>query len=749
MNKIFRYTLLSLALSIIPTLMWGQQQWNQPRLPSTATGHIYLIPFPEPLKNLQDARFPSRSPESITLMIYSDAPTTVWISNLGNGSGTTAYTLPGKEMSEIALPMNGWHFVERNSNPSNNVFRVLSLRPIYVTCHMTTNFGSEGWVPLPVEAWGKEYYAATLPSEIAKDGIPIGENNFGQRPVGAPSQIIITAAFNNTEVTVTPNADVVNGSAGTPFTISLDAGEAYTVVSTTDTTSTFGGDLAGTKIISNKLIGVTTGNTRAAVIDQPIGLLKNSVKNMMVESLSPVEQHGTEFVFLPALDEVRMLNSGPSDSHREAEFARIFGTSAGRTNGLVVDSTGGGNTFRLQNGGTYTKEFNVSEARMFRTDQPSQGMLYPASFMKFNGTTGTGQFIGASYHSWSSYMLEMTPREQWTSQAVCKASTFPNGMRHYLNVVADANDQYDIYYRSANGSRQLFPFNRGMIAGTSLVWGQITINPGLTYRIEGENGATFAGSFYGQLSGFELYRPGSPMLDDKGSSTSSLHPSEYEEDLAKAYGYPLTPLRRWLGRPSFFDIIDEEPGTDEKGRIFRVSIRQETPEGVDSELPGLRSISLHPESVNAEFELLDPTDPLDLIGKTEAVVRVYPVDPSKNAEALLLVTDRTGGEESVEFEHVGITSSVENVSSIQYRFDQIEPNPIRTNGRFTFTLGEGGNTRVEITNALGQSVALLFSGEMKTGYHSLDWDATGLPAGTYFCTIQSGWWKETARVVVQ
>ena len=747
MNKIFRYILFSLALSLIPTLTWSQQQWNQPRLPSTATGHIYLIPYPEPLKNLQDVRFPSRGPESITLMIYSDATTPVWITNLGDGSGTTAYTLPGGKMSEITLPMNGWQFVGRGSNPSNNVFRVLSLRPIYVTCYMTTNFGTEGWVPLPVEAWGKEYYAATISSEIVKDEIPVGENNYGQSTVGAPSQIIITAAFNNTHVVVTPNADIVNGSAGAPFTIALDAGEAYTVVSTTDTTSTFGDDLAGTKIVSNKLIGVTTGNTRAAVIDQPIGLLKNSVKNMMVESLAPVEQHGTEFVFLPALDDVRMLE-GSLETNREAEFARIFGTSPGRTNGIVVDSTGGGSTFRLQNGGTYTQEFNVSEARMFRTDQPSQGMLYPASFMKFNGTTGSGNFIGASYKSWSSYMSEMTPREQWTSQAVCKAPSSLSGMLHYLNIVADTNDQFNIYFRQENSSRQLFPLNR-KIPGTSLVWGRIVINQGLTYRIEGDNRATFAGNLYGQLSGYELYRPNSPMFDGKGNSTSNLHRSEYEENLARAYGYPLTPLRRWLGRPSFFDVIDEEPGNGEKGRILRVSIRQESPDGVDSELPGLRSISLHPESVNAEFELLDPTDPLDLIGKTEALVRVYPVDPSKNSEALLLITDRTGSEETVEFEHVGITSSVGSTSNVQYRFDQVEPNPIQAKGRFTFTLGEGGNTRVEITNALGQSVALLFSGEMGAGYHALDWDASGLPAGTYFCTIQSGSWKETARVIVQ
>ncbi len=267
MNKFIRYTLLLLLALPAPAMLQGQNpQWNSPRLPSTVTGHIYLITFPEPLENKFDLRFPNAQPERLSLYIYSDATTPVWISNAG-GNWSTTEILPGQTSVEVPLPLEEFSFAGREEMPTQNVFRVFSVRPILVNCYMTTHFATEAWTPLPVEAWGKEYYAAASAAETVRDFVPAGENSFSSAIHGAPSQITVTAAFNNTEVTIVPNADLNTGSAGVPMSVNLDAGEAYTFISEVDTGSTFGPNLAGSRITSNRLIGVISGNTRAAVID--------------------------------------------------------------------------------------------------------------------------------------------------------------------------------------------------------------------------------------------------------------------------------------------------------------------------------------------------------------------------------------------------------------------------------------------------------------------------------------------------
>ncbi len=48
-----------------------------------------------------------------------------------------------------------------------------------------------------------------------------------------------------------------------------------------------------------------------------------------------------------------------------------------------------------------------------------------------------------------------------------------------------------------------------------------------------------------------------------------------------------------------------------------------------------------------------------------------------------------------------------------------------------------GFARVWVVNLLGQRVAHLFEGELGAGEHSFAWDAANVPAGTYFCVIQT------------
>ncbi|MEP7220371.1 MAG: hypothetical protein ABI876_15715, partial [Bacteroidota bacterium] len=274
-----------------------------------------------------------------------------------------------------------------------------------------------------------------------------------------------------------------------------------------------------------------------------------------------------------------------------------------------------------------------------KTANPSMAMMHSVAITKFNGSTPCFQGLPClSYSAWAPYMVELTPREQWPSFAPYYAPTNPSNMQHYINVVCDTNDQRNIYTEQGTP----FLFTR-KIPGTSLIWGSQGVAQGQDHYLQGKNGARFAGFVYGTYTGGEEYRPGHTKKkgDDvsllggggENDSADALHPCEYEEYNALSYGYPLAPQRRVL-RPADSLKID----TVMECTALHVTITALNPSPV-----GLRSISLDPSSViNAKLVPINPDRLSDIIGKTKAQVDIVPINPLKDAQARLVVKDRTG-----------------------------------------------------------------------------------------------------------
>ena len=289
----------------------------------------------------------------------------------------------------------------------------------------------------------------------------------------------------------------------------------------------------------------------------------------------------------------------------------------------------------------------VGNAIAYVTSDPGQAHQSPRPVTKFNGTTGSGNYIGASYKSWGSYQVEMVPREQWVSYSPFKAPSYPSSMKHYLNLVTDTNNQFNVYYRSGSGGRQLFPFNRGKIPGTDLIWGSIIVNPGLNYIVEADDGARFSGFIYGNWAGYELYRPGAPKDDDDDKSKSVagggqsdmpeiLHPSEYEENVAMMYGYPLVPSRCVLADPDKYKVTIEQ-NCDE---MF-ITIEAENPN--PSGLKFIRLLNDRDSTFNTRLEFIEPASALELREKNvaKARIRLVAINPLQDAQGVVEFKDRT------------------------------------------------------------------------------------------------------------
>lgn len=736
------YTLCTIALAAMMLPEASAQE-----LPATATGRMFVLTFPKTLDNLFDERAPGSlygAPE-LTAMIYADRPTQVYITRNSDG-WFKSITIDPDTVVSITLPTDKKSYVSAEG-VSSNTFTIRSRHPVLVYCHMASAFGSEAWAPLPVESWGTDYYAAAIPAEVIRDVFPESETTYRTHPKGAPSQVMVVAARDNTHVFVEPSCTLAGDNNPKAKVIRLDAGETYAFqsdIDLSDPNGLNGPDMGGTLIRADNIVGVVSGNLRAATCS-PATISQNSFKGMLIEALAPVEQHGTEFVFMPTLDG-QQLQPGDDRSEtggkRLAEYARVYGSFNGTTYGATTDSSGTSIPFDVLNSDVHGETFDYPTAHVIRTDQPAQVMMHSSAVVKFNGTATWPniEYVGAIFKTWSPYMVELTPREQWTSAAVAFAPLNPAGIRHRLSVVTSVDHQDDVRIVAVPGGEDRFDFNQGHIPGSDLVWGTLELAPGATYKIIGGNGATFGGYVYGTRSGHEAHRPGGTWDDgdSKGTGIAAMHPSEYEEDIAISYGYPLSPKRSVLGKNDRCEIRQdlEDPS------LYHIILK-------NSEPIGLRSVDVTRESVNAEIAVQGVDDIVDIVGSDRTSIRLSRLNPNKIARGTIMVTDRTGQCYTTEFLMDPSVTGVREPNSTAGSFDIAGPNPTSGSTWIDLNLRQSGATRITLVDGLGRVVKTVFDGEMTAGTHTLGVDGYDLPAGIYFCRVAGGGWADMKKLVIR
>ncbi len=94
-------------------------------------------------------------------------------------------------------------------------------------------------------------------------------------------------------------------------------------------------------------------------------------------------------------------------------------------------------------------------------------------------------------------------------------------------------------------------------------------------------------------------------------------------------------------------------------------------------------------------------------------------------------------------------------NSIPVRFElyQNYPNPFNPSTKIKFDVAanvknQKSNVRIAVYDALGKEVAVIVDEEFASGTYEVTWDATGFSSGVYFCSMVSGTFSGTARMVV-
>jgi hypothetical protein len=100
------------------------------------------------------------------------------------------------------------------------------------------------------------------------------------------------------------------------------------------------------------------------------------------------------------------------------------------------------------------------------------------------------------------------------------------------------------------------------------------------------------------------------------------------------------------------------------------------------------------------------------------------------------------------------TAIGENENQVASYLTQSFPNPFSGTTTLTYQvcdnkgLGNSGLTQLTIYNVMGKQVAILVNQEQMPGMYEIEWNASGLPSGTYFGILQSGSKKEAIKLVL-
>ena len=325
------------------------------------------------------------NPFGIEVHLTADVATNVTVHYPVNAPtfNVTVAVTPGN-ITIVTLPntaSQGWSF----GTVQNNAVRAFGPDEFVAYTVNRASASSDAALALPVDALNTDYLVQTYEPQF-----------FG-------AQFIVVAAFDDTEVTITPSANLRSGQpAGVPFTVTLDRGEGFYGLS--QGTSGAANDLTGTLIEATKPIAMTNGNGCTQV---PPG---TTACDHIYEVAQPLASWGNEAFVAPLPN--RTFGS------RYRVLAAEDNTTLEMDGGVVA----------TLNEGEFFETATIPGAHVFNADKP----IFVTQYM--TGVTGSGSSVG------DPAMGNMTPSEQYLSAYTFSTVGGNQFVQHFLSVIAENDD---------------------------------------------------------------------------------------------------------------------------------------------------------------------------------------------------------------------------------------------------------------------------------------------------------------------
>lgn len=322
-----------LLCTLIPVLVFAQPTGlMQMRKPSNM-GREYYFSFP-PCYEVSGVN-------TIRLYVASTVRTRVTVEVEGKGLKLQKFTVPNDVIEFTLSPSVAQIFSKpaKDSVPADQVYaqagiHVFADAPIVVYASSRFDFTSDTFLPLPVEALGKEYIIASM-----------ADMSWMYPGLGLPSESVITATKDTTQVTITIGGNAVTKTggglkAGQSKTFTLNRGDVLGIATAMDAKE---GDLSGTKIVANKPVSVVSGNQCANV--------PTTMRwcDYIAEMELPTQSWGTSYL-IPRNPQrknsfmMKIFAKEPNTKlYRNGQFWRIIKTAGGiEGTGFIYERVDGG-----------------------------------------------------------------------------------------------------------------------------------------------------------------------------------------------------------------------------------------------------------------------------------------------------------------------------------------------------------------------------------------------------------------------
>jgi hypothetical protein len=76
------------------------------------------------------------------------------------------------------------------------------------------------------------------------------------------------------------------------------------------------------------------------------------------------------------------------------------------------------------------------------------------------------------------------------------------------------------------------------------------------------------------------------------------------------------------------------------------------------------------------------------------------------------------------------------------------PNPFEDKTVIEFELAKSSKVTIDVLNVLGQTVDTVIEARFGAGRHTVEWTPEGVPAGIYFCRMQTNSFRDTKKLLI-
>ncbi|MFP4544992.1 MAG: IgGFc-binding protein, partial [Candidatus Kapaibacterium sp.] len=474
--------------------------------------------------------------EALEIYVASSVPTTFTVAPAGSGGqGGQTYTISQPMDVEVISTANGradwsWEVWDDETVTDKGVF-ITSPTPISVYYINSKYESSDGYLAIPVSNWGTDY-------------IHCAYYDYGDYTTWAGGFVIV-AAEDDTDIRIflrgkgADYAGTVKGKKiGETVKISLNAGQTYLLRGDGTTEATF--DLSGTRIISDKPIGLMSFHNRTVV---PKAM--SFSRDYLIEMMPPVTSWGKEYcsIELKRKDMGDLFRVVASEDNTKIDIEWFDFETKQRlgSRNFILEKDGDWHDILETDHEWPHENPSIKGTSVFRANKPIMVMQYSYS-RTWDGDMDHDPF-----------MFLVTAVEQYIPGTVFQVPMQDGFLKNYFNLIAvgDTTDPSRADLRSIKikgkgdweyiaDMQPNFPYNQ--IPGTNLFWARLTVNPG-AHRIISEGALTkFGGYVYG-FKTVDSYGWPAAMAFYNLEETDTLEPEIFIEGECGVYDVRITEKR--------------------------------------------------------------------------------------------------------------------------------------------------------------------------------------------------------------